>query len=209
METYMLTPDKDYAQLVRNNVFMFRPRHGGGYEKLGVQEIEEKYSITSPLQVIDLLALMGDSADNFPGCPGVGEKTAIKLINEFGSVEGLIENSSQVKGKLREKVEGAVEDIRMSKFLATIRTDVPVEIKMEDLKRVEPDNTKLDEIFTELEFKSFANRVLNKPKRCKQNLQESSIYLAYSWQIVRESQKTRVLRPLKRPLIHINSLIQK
>ena len=109
METYMLTPDKDYAQLVRNNVFMFRPRHGGGYEKLGVQEIEEKYSITSPLQVIDLLALMGDSADNFPGCPGVGEKTAIKLINEFGSVEGLIENSSQVKGKLREKVEGAVE----------------------------------------------------------------------------------------------------
>lgn len=165
METYMLTPDKDYAQLVRNNVFMFRPRHGGGYEKLGVQEIEEKYSITSPLQVIDLLALMGDSADNFPGCPGVGEKTAIKLINEFGSVEGLIENSSQVKGKLREKVEGAVEDIRMSKFLATIRTDVPVEIKMEDLKRVEPDNTKLDEIFTELEFKSFANRVLNKPKK--------------------------------------------
>jgi DNA polymerase-1 len=123
METYMLTPDKDYAQLVRNNVFMFRPRHGGGYEKLGVQEIEEKYSITSPLQVIDLLALMGDSADNFPGCPGVGEKTAIKLINEFGSVEGLIENSSQVKGKLREKVEGAVEDIRMSKFLADISPD--------------------------------------------------------------------------------------
>ena len=165
IETYMLTPDKDYGQLVRDNVYMFRPRHGGGYEKLGVEEIEEKYSIASPLQVIDLLALMGDSADNFPGCPGVGEKTAIKLINEFGSVEGLIENSSKVKGKLREKVEGAIEDIKISKFLATIRTDVPVDLKMEDLKLVEPDNAKLDEIFTELEFKSFANRVLKKPQK--------------------------------------------
>ena len=148
---------------------MFRPRHGGGYEKLGVEEIEEKYSIASPLQVIDLLALMGDSADNFPGCPGVGEKTAIKLIGEFGSVEGLIENSSKVKGKLREKVEGAVEDIKMSKFLATIRTDVPVDVKMDDLKLTEPDNDKLDEIFTELEFKSFANRVLKKPQKVQTN----------------------------------------
>ena len=165
IETYMLTPDKDYGQLVRDNVYMFRPRHGGGYEKLGVEEIEEKYSIASPLQVIDLLALMGDSADNFPGCPGVGEKTAVKLINEFGSVEGLIENSSKVKGKLREKVEGAIEDIKISKFLATIRTDVPVDLKMEDLKLVEPDNAKLDEIFTELEFKSFANRVLKKTQK--------------------------------------------
>ena len=169
IETYMLTPDKDYAQLVRDNVFMFRPRHGGGYEKLGVEEIEEKYSIASPLQVIDLLALMGDSADNFPGCPGVGEKTAIKLIGEFGSVEGLIENSSKVKGKLREKVEGAVEDIKMSKFLATIRTDVPVDLKMDDLKLTEPDNAKLDEIFTELEFKSFAKRVLKKPQKVQTN----------------------------------------
>lgn len=209
METYMLTPDKDYAQLVRNNVFMFRPRHGGGYEKLGVQEIEEKYSITSPLQVIDLLALMGDSADNFPGCPGVGEKTAIKLINEFGSVEGLIENSSQVKGKLREKVEGAVEDIRMSKFLATIRTDVPVEVKMEDLKRVEPDNTKLDEIFTELEFKSFANRVLNKPKKVQTKPTGELDLFGAQPADGKEESKTRVLRPLKRHLIHINSLIQK
>ena len=165
IETYMLTPDKDYAQLVRDNVFMFRPRHGGGYEKLGVAEIEEKYSISSPLQVIDLLALMGDSADNFPGCPGVGEKTAIKLINQFGSVERLIENSAEVKGKLREKVESAIEDIKISKFLATIRTDVPVEFKMEDLKLEEPDNAKLDEIFTNLEFKSFAKRVLKKPQK--------------------------------------------
>ena len=165
IDTYMLTPDKDYGQLVRDNVRMYRPRHGGGYETLGVAEIEEKYGITSPLQVIDLLALMGDSADNFPGCPGVGEKTAVKLINQFGSVEGLIENSSQIKGKLREKVEAAVEDIKMSKFLATIRTDIPVSLNMDELKLKEPDAAKLDEIFTELEFKSFANRVLKKPQK--------------------------------------------
>ena len=144
---------------------MYRPQHGGGYEKLGTKEIEEKYSITSPLQVIDLLALMGDSADNFPGCPGVGEKTAIKLVNEFGNVENLIENSSKIKGKLREKVEGAIEDIKMSKFLATIRTDVPVALDMDNLKLVEANKEKLDEIFTELEFKSFANRVLKKPQQ--------------------------------------------
>ncbi len=165
VETYMLTPDKDYGQLVRDNVYMFRPRHGGGYEKLGIAEIEEKYDISSPLQVIDLLALMGDSADNFPGCPGVGEKTAVKLIKEFGNVEALIENSAQVKGKLREKVEGAIDDIKMSKFLATIRIDVPVDFKLDDLKLQEPDQTKLDEIFTELEFKSFANRVLKKSQK--------------------------------------------
>ena len=165
VETYMLTPDKDYGQLVKDNVYMYRPQHGGGYEKLGTKEIEEKYSITSPLQVIDLLALMGDSADNFPGCPGVGEKTAIKLVNEFGNVENLIENSSKVKGKLREKVEGAIEDIKMSKFLATIRTDVPVALDMDNLKLVEANKEKLDEIFTELEFKSFANRVLKKPQQ--------------------------------------------
>ena len=165
VETYMLTPDKDYGQLVKDNVYMYRPQHGGGYEKLGTKEIEEKYSITSPLQVIDLLALMGDSADNFPGCPGVGEKTAIKLVNEFGNVENLIENSSKIKGKLREKVEGAIEDIKMSKFLATIRTDVPVALDMDHLKLVEANKEKLDEIFTELEFKSFANRVLKKPQQ--------------------------------------------
>ena len=169
IETYMLTPDKDYGQLVSDNVYMYRPQHGGGYEKLGSQEIESKYNITSPLQVIDLLALMGDSADNFPGCPGVGEKTAIKLINEFGSVENLIENSAKVKGKLREKVEGAIDDIKMSKFLATIRTDVPIALKMDDLKMVEADKEKLDEIFTELEFKSFANRVLKKPQQKQTN----------------------------------------
>ena len=169
VETYMLTPDKDYGQLVKDNVYMYRPQHGGGYEKLGTKKIEKKYSITSPLQVIDLLALMGDSADNFPGCPGVGEKTAIKLVNEFGNVENLIENSSKIKGKLREKVEGAIEDIKMSKFLATIRTDVPVALDMDNLKLVEANKEKLDEIFTELEFKSFANRVLKKPQQKSTN----------------------------------------
>ena len=165
LETYMLTPDKDYAQLVRDNVFMYRPIHGGGYETMGPEEVKQKYNINSPLQVIDLLALMGDSADNFPGCPGVGEKTASKLINEFGTVENLLENTASVKGKLREKVEGAVEDIKMSKFLATIRTDVPVELDLEQLRLKEPDANKLQEIFAELEFKSFASRVLNKAEK--------------------------------------------
>ena len=167
VDTYMLTPDKDYAQLVRSNVYMYRPRHGGGYETMGPEEVNQKYNISSPLQVIDLLALMGDSADNFPGCPGVGEKTASKLINEFGTVEQLLENTAQLKGKMREKVEAAVEDIKMSKFLATIRTDVPVELDLEQLRLKEPDSTKLQEIFTELEFKSFASRLLNKAEKPK------------------------------------------
>ena len=167
VDTYMLTPDKDYAQLVRSNVYMYRPRHGGGYETMGPNEVNQKYNISSPLQVIDLLALMGDSADNFPGCPGIGEKTASKLINEFGTVEQLLENTAQLKGKMREKVEAAVEDIKMSKFLATIRTDVPVELDLEQLRLKEPDATKLQEIFTELEFKSFATRLLNKAEKPK------------------------------------------
>ena len=167
VDTYMLTPDKDYAQLVRSNVYMYRPRHGGGYETMGPDEVNQKYNISSPLQVIDLLALMGDSADNFLGCPGVGEKTASKLINEFGTVEQLLENTAQLKGKMREKVEAAVEDIKMSKFLATIRTDVPVELDLEQLRLKEPDAAKLQEIFTELEFKSFATRLLNKVEKPK------------------------------------------
>lgn len=162
---YMLTPDKDYGQLVADNVYIYRPRHGGGYEVMGPKEVQAKYGIASPLQVVDLLALMGDSADNFPGCPGVGEKTAAKLIGEFGSVENLIANTAQLKGKLREKVEGAVEDIKMSKFLATIRTDVPTDIRLDDLKVESPDEEKLDQIFTELEFNSFRKRILNKAEK--------------------------------------------
>ena len=165
IETYMLTPDKDYGQLVRDNVFIFRPRHGGGYETMGPKEVNEKYGLSSPEQVIDLLALMGDSADNFPGCPGVGPKTAAKLIGEFGSIDAMLANSSKIKGKLREKVEGAVEDIRMSKFLATIRTDVPVELNLDALKLKEPDMKRLTEIFTELEFKSLLDKFVKKPQQ--------------------------------------------
>lgn len=162
IETYMLTPDKDYGQLIRENVYMYRPRHGGGYDIIGQKEIEDKYGIASAHQVIDLLALMGDSADNYPGCPGVGEKTAVKLINEFGSCENLIENSNQLKGKMREKVEAAVEDIKISKFLATIRTDVPMSLDLETLKLQAPDEEKLRAIFENLEFKRFTERFLNK-----------------------------------------------
>lgn len=162
--TYMLTPDKDYGQLVSDNVFMFRPRHGGGYETMGPAEVCQKYDLSSTSQVIDLLALMGDSADNFPGCPGVGPKTAAKLIAQFGSIDNMLANSSQIKGKLREKVEGAVDDIRMSKFLATIRTDVPIDLNLDQLKVEEPDTAKLAEIFTELEFKSLLDKFVKKPQ---------------------------------------------
>jgi len=165
VETYMLTPDKDYGQLVRDNVFIYRPRHGGGYETMGPEEVCEKYGIPSPMAVIDLLALMGDSADNFPGCPGVGEKTAVKLIDEFGSIEQLLAHSSEIKGKLREKVEEHVEDIKMSYFLATIKTDVPIELDMESLKLVEPNEDELGKLLLELEMKSFADRVLKKSQK--------------------------------------------
>jgi DNA polymerase-1 len=165
IKTFMLTPDKDYGQLVSENVFIFRPRHGGGYETMGPKEVCEKYGIPSTNAVIDLLALMGDSADNFPGCPGVGEKTAVKLINEFGSISSLIERSAEIKGKLREKVEEHIEDIKMSYFLATIKTDVPIELDMENLKLVEPNEEELGKLFTELEFKSLADRILKKPQK--------------------------------------------
>ena len=165
IQTFMLTPDKDYGQLVRDNVFIFRPRHGGGYETMGPKEVCEKYGIPSTNAVIDLLALMGDSADNFPGCPGVGEKTAVKLINEFGNINSLIERSSEIKGKLREKVEEHVDDIKMSYFLATIKTDVPIELDMENLKLVEPNEDELGKLLLELEMKSFADRVLKKSQK--------------------------------------------
>ncbi len=162
--TYMLTPDKDYGQLVRDNVFIFRPRHGGGYETMGIEEVKQKYSIPSTSAVIDLLALMGDSADNFPGCPGVGEKTAVKLINEFGTVEEMLDRVSEIKGALQKKVAEHVDDIKMSKFLATIKTDVPIELNLDELKVTAPNEEQLTKIFDELEFKSLANKILKKPE---------------------------------------------
>ena len=172
VETYMLTPDKDYGQLVRDNVFIYRPRHGGGYEKMGPKEVCAKYAVDSPQRVIDLLALMGDSADNFPGCPGVGEKTAAKLIAQFGDVDNMLENTADIKGKLREKVESAVDDIRMSKFLATIRTDVPIDLDLDSMRLGEPDEQKLREIFNELEFKTLADKILNKSKNNKKSVKQ-------------------------------------
>lgn len=169
IETYMLTPDKDYGQLVGGNVYIYRPRHGGGYDTLGESEVTQKYGIATTAQVIDLLALMGDSADNFPGCPGVGEKTAAKLITQFGSIDNMLAHTDEIKGKLREKVEGAVDDIRMSRFLATIRTDVPIALDLEKMKMTSPDEERLEKIFQELEFRALTNKIIKKVKNTPKN----------------------------------------
>ena len=173
VETYMLTPDKDYGQLVSENVFMYRPRHDGGYEVMSPQNVIEKYGIENTSQVIDLLGLMGDSSDNIPGCPGVGEKTAVKLIKEFGSIDTLLHSTDKLKGALKKKVEENAEQIRMSRYLATIKTDVPIELDLNSLQVVEPNNEELQKLFEELEFKTFADRILKKDKQepKKQNLQ--------------------------------------
>ena len=169
IETYMLTPDKDYGQLVGGNVYMYRPRHGGGYDTLGESEVTQKYGIETTAQVIDLLALMGDSADNFPGCPGVGEKTAAKLITQFGSIDYMLAHTDEIKGKLREKVEGAVDDIRMSRFLATIKTDVPIALDLEKMKMTSPDEERLEKIFQELEFRALTDKIIKKVKNTPKN----------------------------------------
>lgn len=173
IETYMLTPDKDYGQLVSDNVFMYRPRHDGGYEVMGPQNVIDKYGIDNTSQVIDLLGLMGDSSDNIPGCPGVGEKTAVKLIKEFGSIDSLLHSTDKLKGALKKKVEENMEQIRMSKYLATIKTDVPIELDLDSLQVKDPNQEELEKIFEELEFKTFAKRILKKDKQeqKKQNLQ--------------------------------------
>lgn len=158
--TYMMTPDKDYGQLVRDNTFMYRPKHDGGFEIMGVEEITKKFNIDRPEQVIDLLGLMGDSSDNIPGCPGVGEKTAQKLINEFGSIENLLKQTDKLKGALKTKVETNIELITFSKFLATIKTDVPIELDMKSLVREKPDEEALRKIFEDLEFRNLIDRVL-------------------------------------------------
>lgn len=160
--TYMMTPDKDYGQLVSDKVYMYRPKHDKGFEVMGVEEIKEKFDIQSPAQVIDMLGLMGDSSDNIPGCPGVGEKTAQKLISEFGSVENLLEHTDQLKGALKNKVETNKEMIIFSKFLATIKTDVPIQLKMEELVREEIDEEALRQIFEELEFRTLMERIFKR-----------------------------------------------
>jgi DNA polymerase-1 len=153
-EVYMATPDKDYGQLVTEHIFMYRPRHTGGFEKLGPQEVCEKYGLQSQSQVIDLLGLMGDSSDNIPGCKGVGEKTAVQLLQQFGSIDNLLANTDQLKGALQRKIQEQVEEIRFSRFLATIKTDVPIEFDAQALVYQERNWELLAPIYRELEFNS-------------------------------------------------------
>ncbi|WP_321478834.1 DNA polymerase I [uncultured Bacteroides sp.] len=161
--TYMMTPDKDYGQLVTENVFMYRPKYGDKeFDIMGVEQIKAKFNIQSPTQVIDMLGLMGDSSDNIPGCPGVGEKTAQKLITEFGSIENLLENTQELKGALKTKVENNKEMILFSKFLATIKIDVPIELNMDTLIREQADEESLRKIFEEMEFRTLIDRVFKK-----------------------------------------------
>ena len=174
-EVYMATPDKDYGQLVTEHIFMYRPRHTGGFEKLGPQDVCEKYGLQSQLQVIDLLGLMGDSSDNIPGCKGVGEKTAVQLLQQFGSIDNLLANTDQLKGALQRKVQEQVKEIQFSRFLATIKTDVPIEFNAQALVCQERDWEKLISLYRELEFNSLlkqapiegANSKAKSPKKIK------------------------------------------
>lgn len=168
--TYMMTPDKDYGQLVTDHVFIYRPKYGDKeFEKMGIEEVKAKFGINSPKQIIDMLGLMGDASDNIPGCPGVGEKTAQKLIAEFDSIENLLENTDQLKGALKTKVEANQEMIRFSKLLATIKTDVPIELDMQSLVREKPNEEKLRQIFEELEFRTLSDRIFKKENNTKNN----------------------------------------
>ncbi|WP_299115708.1 DNA polymerase I [uncultured Winogradskyella sp.] len=159
-KTYMVTPDKDFAQLVTENIFMYRPVFGGGYETWGIPEVQKKFEVSDPMQVIDFLGMMGDSSDNIPGLPGVGEKTAKKFINLFGSMEGLLANTDQLKGKMKEKVEANGELGLLSKKLATIMLDVPVEFNAKDFELDHPDIEKVKEIFQNLEFRRLTDNFL-------------------------------------------------
>lgn len=163
INTYMMTPDKDYGQLVTEHVFIYRPKYGDKeFEKMGIEEVKNKFGIDTPKQIIDMLGLMGDASDNIPGCPGVGEKTAQKLIAEFGSIENLLKNTDQLKGALKTKVESNQEMILFSKLLATIKTDVPIQLDMDALIREKPDEEKLRKIFEELEFRTLIDRLFKK-----------------------------------------------
>ncbi len=180
-EVYMLTPDKDYGQLVEDHIYMYRPRHNGGYEVMGVPEVLAKYGLSNQSQVIDLLGLMGDSSDNIPGCPGVGEKTAVKLLQEFGSIDGLLANTHALKGALKTKIENNVEQIKFSRFLATIKTDVPIALNEEELLRKEPNAEALRGLFTELEFRKLLrnDESMNRGK-LRVSESRSNVYIDYA-----------------------------
>jgi DNA polymerase-1 len=165
MDVYIFTPDKDYGQIVDEHIFLYKPKFGGGYETVGVKEILEKYSLSSVYQIKDMLGLMGDSSDNIPGCPGVGEKTAIKLLNEFNTVENILQNTDKIKGALKTKIIENEDKIRLSKYLATIITDVPIEFDEDLFILQNPDKQKLLDIFTDLEFRSFINKMTSEEKK--------------------------------------------
>ena len=179
-KTYMVTPDKDFAQLVSENIFMYKPRFGGGYDIWGVEEVKQNFEVENPLQVIDFLGMMGDTSDNIPGLPGVGEKTAKKFISDFGSMENLLANTHQLKGKMKEKIEEAKELGMLSKKLATIMLDVPVQFNADDFTLDQPDLEKVTEIFNELEFRNlltnFTNTFAqNSPKNIPEDIAEKTI----------------------------------
>lgn len=180
LKTYMMTPDKDYGQLVSDNVFVFKPKHASSdFDVMGPQEVCEKYGLSHPKQMIDFLGLVGDSADNFHGCPGIGEKTAIKLISEYGSIENLIAHKDELKGAMKTKIENGVESMKLSKFLATIKTDVPISLNLEELSRKEPDAEKRRELFEELEFRTLLQRISGgktKKEPKQQNSTEPSLF---------------------------------
>ena len=158
-EVFMATPDKDYGQLVTNHVFMYRPRHTGGFELMGPKEVCEKYGLQHQDQVIDLLGLMGDASDNIPGCKGVGEKTAVALLQQFGSIDNMLAHTDEIKGALRTKVETQVDDIKFSRFLATIRTDVPIALDEQQLAKKEPNIEALSALYRELEFNTLLKKL--------------------------------------------------
>lgn len=196
-EVYMMTPDKDYGQLVADHIFMYRPKFGGDYETLGVAEVLEKYQLKDVSQVIDLLGLMGDSSDNIPGCPGVGEKTAQKLLAEFGDIENLLAHTDQLKGAQKKKIEENAEQIRFSKFLATIKTDAPIQFNAADCVREKPDEARLIEIYTDLEFRTFIDRLTKSDqKQPKKAPAEPSLFEIFAPESTDDS-KYSILAELK------------
>ena len=192
IQTFMLTPDKDYGQLVTENVKMFRPKHTGGYEVMGIEEVKKKFGIENTDQVIDFLGLMGDASDNIPGCPGVGEKTAQKIIGEFGSIENLLNSTEQLKGALKKKVEENKELISLSRVLATIRKDVPITLDMENLKIAKPNEEELRKLFEELEFSKLLNKVLGvKPKSVEKGPIQGDLFGGFAADVQEEKTESK------------------
>lgn len=206
-EVYMLTPDKDYGQLVAKNVWMLRPMKGGAFEKLGPDEINAKYGIDSPKKVIDLLGLMGDSSDNIPGCPGVGEKTAVTLIKQFGGIDALLSGKDQLKGALKNKVTDNEQQILLSRDLATIRTDIPLPFSLDELKLHDIDREEVRKLFSELEFRSLLSRVLGEGKKSARSVQIEGDLFAVNPTEDTEVQKKTNLRGLN-SVAHTYKLVE-